>query len=127
MTLYINTADQEKIILVLKEGDKIVAQKKFLAPRRQAEKLLPEIDKLLKKAKVKLAALKKIEVVNFGGTFTSLRIGVITANALGYALGVPVVNGQVDLPVELKAKKSVKKFKNFSVVEPLYNREPNIG
>ena len=133
MTLYINTAAAEKIILALKQGTEIIAQKEFLAPRSQAEKLLPEIDKLLKKKKIKLAAIKKIEVANFGGTFTALRIGVITANALAYALGVPVVNGQDNLLAAakvkptVKIKNSVKRFKNFSVVEPRYDREPNIG
>jgi len=41
---------------------------------------------------------------------------VVTANALGYALGIPVKGGQ----------KSEVKSKKFSVVEPFYDREPEI-
>ncbi len=120
MTLYINTASNEEIIIALKEGERTIAQKRFLAPRRQAEKLLPEIDKLLRAKKVKLDALDKIIVANRGGSFTSLRIGVITANALAYALKIPVVAGD---PVGKKNKK----FGSYSIVEPIYDREPNIG
>jgi tRNA threonylcarbamoyl adenosine modification protein YeaZ len=118
MTLYINTADQEQVIIALRDGNKIVKQSTFKASRSQAEKLLPAIEKLLKSTHSKLTDLKKIEVANFGGSFTALRIGVITANALGYALSIPVVS---------ESLRGVKKFKKISVVEPAYDRPPNIG
>jgi len=118
MILYINTTDPEKVIIALKDKDRIIKQSKFKAARSQAEKLLPAIEKLLKVSRMKLRDLEKIEVDNFGGSFTALRIGVITANALGYALGIPVVSANL---------KGIKKFKQFSVVEPVYDRPPNIG
>jgi len=121
MTLYINTADQAKIILALKDKGRILAAKEFLAPRRQAEKLLPEIEKLLTAAKIKWSALKKIEVANSGGTFTALRIGVVTANALGYALGIPVASAGAT------GAAASRKSKHFSLVRPVYDREPNLG
>jgi len=120
MTLYINTASYDEVIIALRVGEKIIVQKKFKAPRRQAEKLVPAIDKLLKLKKVKLSTLEKIVVANSGGSFTSLRIGVITANALAYALKIPVES-------EPKTKKLNKKFGEYSLVEPIYDREPNIG
>lgn len=119
MILYINTASNEEIIIALREGERLVARKKFSAPRRQAEKLLPEIDKLLKAKKVRLGDLEKIVVANRGGSFTSIRIGVITANALAYALKIPV-------EAEVLAGKN-KRFGSYSIVEPIYDREPNIG
>ena len=81
---------------------------------------MPAIDKLLKTQKIKLSALKKIVVASYGGSFTSLRIGVITANALAYALKIPVES-------EMKTKKANKRFGRYSLVEPVYDREPNIG
>jgi tRNA threonylcarbamoyladenosine biosynthesis protein TsaB len=120
MTLYINTASYDEIIIALRQGEKTIVQKKFKAPRRQAEKLLPAIAALLKVKKVKLSDLKKIIVANHGGSFTSLRIGVITANTLAYALRIPVAP---ELPTEKKAKK----FGVYSIVEPDYDREPTIG
>lgn len=119
-TLYINTASYEEVIIALFDGTKVIARKKFKAPRRQAERLVPAIDQLLQSKGLKLNALKKIVVANCGGSFTSLRIGVITANALAYALKIPV-------EAEPKTKKSNKKFGPYSLVEPLYSSEPNIG
>jgi len=116
MILYINTTDNDKVVLAIKKENKVLYEIKFGARFKQAEKLLPEIDKLLKKKKIKLKDFAKIEVENYGGSFTSLRIGVITANALGFALGIPVIgtNGK-----NLKSQK-------LSIVKPIYDREPNI-
>lgn len=119
MTLYINTTEHHEIQLSLSDGDNVLISKKIKAHRQQSEKLLPSIEKLLLAKKIKLTQLKKIVVANFGGSFTSLRIGVITANALAYALNIPV-------EAESKIKKN-KKFSKYSLVEPIYDREPNIG
>jgi len=116
MILFINTNNDGGIKLALKQGSKSVAEKMFKAERLEAEKLLPAVEVLLKAKKINLKQIKKIEVANRGGSFTSLRIGVVTANALGYALGIPVKGGQ----------KSEVKSKKFSVVEPFYDREPEI-
>jgi len=120
MTLYINTTTHDEIIISLMNNEAVLAEKKISAPRQQSEKLLPAIDKLLSVQKVKLSQLKKIIVANQGGSFTSLRIGVITANALAYALKIPV---------EAYPKTNIKnkKFSEYSIVEPIYDREPNIG
>jgi len=82
--------------------------------------------------KVKLTDLKEIKVKNTGESFTALRIGVITANALAYGLGIPVKPGTRDNPSTLRQAQpsgfaKSKKYKNFSVVAPVYDREPNIG
>jgi len=119
MTLYINTASQEETIIAILKNDVRVAFKKFKFARKQAEKLLPAIDKLLKTNDLKLVDVKKIKVAAYGGSFTSLRIGVVTANALGYALKIPVVS-------EENPNES-KKFSKYSLVTPIYNSEPNIG
>lgn len=107
MILYINTTHGQEIELAIKNKEKTIASKKFQAPHAQAERLLPEIDKLLKKSKSKLNDLTEIEVENRGGSFTALRIGVVTANALGYALNIPV-------------------NKSKGVVKAEYSKEPNI-
>lgn len=119
MTLYINTAQNQEIILSLASREKTIAFKKIKVNRQQAEKLLPAIDELITKADKKIKSIKKIVVADQGGSFTSLRIGVLTANALAYALKVPVVGES--------GKKSQKKFSGFTLVAPLYSAEPNIG
>lgn len=120
MTLYINTIAKDEIRIALREGDRIMSEKIIAASRLQAEKLLPSIDRLLRNNKIQLKQLSKIVVANQGGSFTSLRIGVITANALAYALKIPV-------EAEPKTLKKNKSFSAYSIVEPIYDREPNIG
>lgn len=120
MILYIDTTYNNEILIILKRGrDLILAKKKFKALFKQAEKLLPAIEKLLKDNKLKLSNLSGIEVKNSGGSFTALRIGVVTANALAYALKLPLIaDGQ--------AKTIKSGGVNFKVVCPAYDREPEI-
>lgn len=118
MILSINTTHNDAVEIVLKRGDgSVLAKKKFKARFKQSEKLLPAVDKLLKANKLKLSDLRSLVVENSGGSFTSLRSGVVTANALAYSLGIPV-KGSKNLEARSKKK--------FFVVEPLYNREPEI-
>lgn len=119
MILSINTAQNDLIEISLKNRGRLVAVKKFKSRRTQAEKLLPAVEKLLRDGKFKLSDLKKIEVENRGGSFTSLRVGVVTANALGYALNIPVV-GEGDPKIVKNGKRK------FSIVEPSYSSEPEI-
>ncbi|MFH1583463.1 MAG: hypothetical protein ABIB72_04095 [Candidatus Falkowbacteria bacterium] len=119
MILYINTTQNNSIEIAVKDKNKLIAVKKFKSHRAQAEKLLPAIDKLLKNSKLKLSDLSSIEIENRGGSFTSSRIGVVTANALAYALGIAVA-GKGKTKIVQSGKKK------FNVVEPLYNREPEI-
>lgn len=120
MVLHIDTTEKGFIEILVMDKKKTVAGKRISVSMKEAEKLLPMVENLLKKAKINLKKIKKIQVANQGGTFTSLRIGVITANALGYALGVPV-KGQKNK----KTRKQENKKKIY-IVEPIYDREPNI-
>lgn len=116
MILSINTTNRDKIGIALREGDRVVVRKEFEAKYSQAEKLLPAIDKMLASKKIKLSDLAAIKVASKGDastSFTALRIGVVTANALGYALGIPV-RGRSG------AKDKRKKSLIFNVIEPIY-------
>ncbi|MFH1772841.1 MAG: tRNA (adenosine(37)-N6)-threonylcarbamoyltransferase complex dimerization subunit type 1 TsaB [Patescibacteria group bacterium] len=118
MILHIDTTKNNQVVIAVKYNNKQIITKKLAMLRKQAEKLLLEIDKLFKNKKIKLKDIKKIEVKNKGGSFTSLRIGVIIANTLGYALNIPVVG--------FDGKTKVAKNKNnqkFSIVEPIYDQE----
>lgn len=111
MKLYIDTASNNLIILELRQGKDIVARQEFLAPHRQAEKLLPKLEQMLKTSKKKLSDIKEILVATQGEGFTSLRIGVITANALAYALGSYL---------------ATKDKGRVTIARPDYNRPPSI-
>jgi len=100
--------DNEKIYLEL-DGKK----KSVPAARKQSEKLL--------KAIVDFCDLKKVKAIsinNTGSSFTALRIGVTSANALAYGLGIEII------PTE---NKNIFKVNNKKYAAPVYDREPNIG
>ncbi|PIR14017.1 hypothetical protein COV49_00300 [Candidatus Falkowbacteria bacterium CG11_big_fil_rev_8_21_14_0_20_39_10] len=126
--LFIDTTKGQTIEIAVKDGRQVLAGKKFEAKYSQAEKLLPEIDKILKSKKIKLNEIKGIQVANRRGGFTALRIGVATANALGYALGI-MVKGSAKKRSHDYARnrqKTPKNANNFDVIEPVYDKEPNI-
>lgn len=118
MILSIDTTDNVNIKVSLEGEGRIWADLLIPAVRAQAEELLPAIAKVLAKSKAKLKEIEKIKVANQGGSFTSLRIGVTTANALGYALGRPVFGQE---------KGGAQETNGLMVVKPYYDREPNIG
>lgn len=126
MILFINTASYDEIVIALLSSDgKKIKTKKIKAARQQAEKLLPAVSQLLESQNKELKALTRIQVVVTGGSFTSLRIGVVTANALAYALNILVEAVMAD--GEILKNQAVKKFATYNIVTPQYDREPNIG
>lgn len=89
MILHIDTKDQKVVKVSLKKGGEVV---KELSEENKygSQVLLPLISKLLDREKMKFGDLKEIEVEIGQGSFTGLRVGVSVANALGFALGIPV-------------------------------------
>ena len=86
----------------------------------------------LKNWKKELADVKGIGVVSGPGGFTALRIGIVTANVLAYALNIPVVGlnqNEFNSHKELVSKivDKLKKAKIGDIVMPEYGREPNIS
>ncbi|MCK5510069.1 hypothetical protein KAI65_00800 [Candidatus Parcubacteria bacterium] len=117
MTLYIDTSKNNLIYLALKKDNELILEKKITAQYSQAEKLLPGIDKLLKSANSDITKIKKIIVVNSGEGFTALRVGIITANALSFALNISVFSSD---------DKQIKSDYDFNIIKPKYKKEPNI-
>lgn len=123
MTLVIDTSKTSWIKIKLKEGRETIVEDSVEAKLKQSEKLLSLISQTLKKGKLKLSDISEIRVVATGETFTGLRIGVVTANTLGYALGVPVraVNSSGK-----EEKEQIIEEKDIQIVSPKYNKPPNI-
>ena len=116
MTLIIDTSDS-KYLKVAREGFSFI---KTPALFKQSEKLLPAIVKLLNKENLNISNIKKIKVASSGDSFTALRVGLLTANTLAYAL---------DLPIESLGdqKNQVLKIKGLNIIKAQYRSEPNIG
>ncbi len=78
--------------LALAEGEKVIASFHRVMDQRQCEELIPRIDKLLKKAGLKL---KDIDCVAFSkgpGSLTALRIGAATVKGFALALKIKIVS-----------------------------------
>lgn len=114
--LFIDTVSQPGVRVAIKQADKLIAERFWAGDRQQAEQLLPGILELLTEQKLSWSDLSAIQVANQGGSFTSLRIGVVTANALAYALGL-AVTGTDGQPLQIDG---------CQIVEPEYSGQPNI-
>ena len=87
--------------------------------------LLYYFDKLLKNTKQKKEDLKGIAVLIGVGGFTSTRVATITANTLGFSLGIPVLAvNKVDVK---NLEQRIKKVKIGQYISATYSGEPNIG
>lgn len=95
MKLYLDTSSNKKTIVKL---DDIVLEKDTSLWHSQA--VLPMIDELLKKEEKTLQDVTEIEVFAGPGSYTGLRVGASIANALGFALKVPV-NGKRPWKMEI--------------------------
>lgn len=113
----------------LAEVDRVVARDEFAPQRDLAAVLADRVCILLKSKSHTLKALEKIVVHAGPGGFTSLRIGVTTANALAYALGVPIVGvtGAVADLDSLLERSTDLQAAIGRVVLPVYDRPPEIG
>lgn len=120
MELYINSIknNSTEIEVKLIEGEEVIMERTLEAQYRQSEQLLPLISQVLYENGKSGEELQEIRVENQGGTFTSVRIGVIVANALGYAWGIPV-KGTSERELE-------KEVNGITITQPAYNKEPNI-
>ncbi|MDO8487410.1 MAG: tRNA (adenosine(37)-N6)-threonylcarbamoyltransferase complex dimerization subunit type 1 TsaB [Candidatus Curtissbacteria bacterium] len=100
MILKIDSTNREKITVSL-DDTKIIEEQKL-----GSQVLLPLIVKILKKQKATFADISEIKVNIGPGSFTGTRVGVAVANALGFALNIPVngKKGKIALPKYEKSK-----------------------
>lgn len=122
MILAIDVISNFSGIALLSDDSK---QKEILweSKQNQAKELLPKIKELLLKNKSSFSALKKIAVITGPGSFTGIRIGISVANALGFALKIPVVGTDTLMAMAVMNIKT-KKGKTRKVVPILEaNRE----
>ncbi|MBU2236272.1 tRNA (adenosine(37)-N6)-threonylcarbamoyltransferase complex dimerization subunit type 1 TsaB [Patescibacteria group bacterium] len=130
MILFINTSQAEEATLLLDDGKRIF-EHSFATGFNRTDTLLKHISVFLTKRKVETKELEGVVVVTGPGPFTSLRIGVVVANTLGYALNIKIAGikstefNSDDMLVK-KGKALLADAKNFQIVEPFYGKAPNI-
>lgn len=86
-----------------------------------SEQLLVEIDKLLKSNHLSKKALSAVKVFPGPGPYTSIRICVSTANAIGYSLTIPVEELE-----DINKINAIKNNKFLTPVAPKYLNSPTI-
>jgi len=87
MILYIDTSDSLETKVGL--DNKIY---KFETKDHKSQKLLFLIDKTLRKNKKSIKDISEIKINLGPGSFTGLRVGISVANALSWALDIPINN-----------------------------------
>lgn len=97
MKLYIDTPDNKKIVVGLDKK-----RWKFGTKKPKSQRLLELIDKTLRKQKKTLKDISEIKIETGPGSFTGLRIGISVANALAWALKIPINGKKVGELVEPK-------------------------
>lgn len=88
--LAVDTSTDYLSLAVMSKGS-MIARIHKKAPRSHSSLLMPMIDRILKKSKIKLKCLDGFCLSIGPGSFTGLRIGVTTIKALAFALKKPVV------------------------------------
>ncbi len=78
------------VTVALHDGTDVLASAGQVDARRHGELLLPAVDRLLAAAGQRLDAVTGIVVGVGPGPYTGLRVGLMTADTFGLALGVPV-------------------------------------
>lgn len=86
LTLAINTASSVTGIALI-NSEQVLAENSWPSHNNEAEKLMPQIDALLKKCGHKFDDLEAVLAISGPGSFTGLRIGVTTANTIAHLLG----------------------------------------
>jgi tRNA threonylcarbamoyladenosine biosynthesis protein TsaB len=86
LTAALNSAMRQTMAAILENG-KVLAEKSWPAQKDEAEKIIPALQRLLKKHKRALRDVNEVFVVNGPGPFTGLRVGVTVANALAWSTG----------------------------------------
>lgn len=90
LTLGIDTATRVCSVAVC-DNKKILGCLEVNVGLTHSEGLVPQLETLLKLARVEKKQLELIAISRGPGSFTGLRIGMATAEAMAYALGLPLV------------------------------------
>jgi tRNA threonylcarbamoyladenosine biosynthesis protein TsaB len=124
--LYLDTSNKVAKIGLIQEnqGDFL----EFEASRNLFETLTERIATFLKDVKIKKEELSHIAVFEGPGGFTSLRIGIVTANTFGFALNIPIIKitKKEEENLEENIYKKIEKREFVKQVIPLYGKKPNI-
>jgi tRNA threonylcarbamoyladenosine biosynthesis protein TsaB len=125
MLLLTIRTDNPEAELGLFDDQTKLAYVSWQAHKQLSETIHLKIKELLDQENLSLNDLNGIAVFKGPGSFTGLRIGISVANALAYALNIPVVSSKGDDWTLVGIKRLLNK-ENEEIALPEYGREPHI-
>ncbi len=81
----------DALSVAVSKDDSILKELHTISAVRHSSALIPAVEKILREAKIPLADVDAIAVGLGPGSFTGIRVGVVTAKMLAVALGIKVV------------------------------------
>jgi tRNA threonylcarbamoyladenosine biosynthesis protein TsaB len=99
--IYIDTSDNKKIIVALRQ-DEVEDKIEQVIDNRRAQIVLPLIDALLNKHNLSVHDINALQINEGPGSFTGLRVGISIVNALGFVLNIPINGKKVGELIEPK-------------------------
>ncbi|WP_339042769.1 tRNA (adenosine(37)-N6)-threonylcarbamoyltransferase complex dimerization subunit type 1 TsaB [Spiroplasma endosymbiont of Apeira syringaria] len=79
--LYLDTTNN-KLTVVILQGNKILASSSFIAWQKQTELAIPTITNLLVKCKIKLKDISKVVIANGPGSYNGIRVAITFVKTL---------------------------------------------
>jgi tRNA A37 threonylcarbamoyltransferase TsaD len=118
--LFIDTSTNNSMVAVL-NSDKVLDKVVWNGSGELSDSLLIKIEELLKKLNINLPDISSI-AVNLGpGSYTGLRIGVSTANAISWSRKIPIRSAKFE-----GGKIKFLTPQSLNPIFPDYLRPPNI-
>ncbi len=123
MILFINTSDFNSLTLAVIHNATVKIHTANLA-FNENYKTNAFLEKFLKHQKVKMSDLTKVVVCSGPGSFTGIRVGVSLAQALAFALHIPVIAiPKSKIPEDIRKLTTMKGGKSLVMN---YGQKPNI-
>ncbi len=91
LTLGVETSGLTGAVVLRRDGETIESVTLQQAGRRHAQTLISEVDALLRRANLTAKQLQVVAVSIGPGSFTGLRVGVVFAKTLAYAVGCRLI------------------------------------
>ncbi len=113
---------EAEIHLIL--GSKAPIQHSWQAHKKLAETIHQQIQNTLKQQRKTISDIEAIAVYRGPGSFTGLRIGMSVANAMSYALQVPIVGEAGGDDWLQRCQDRLRCGENDRMVTPVYGSEP---
>jgi tRNA threonylcarbamoyladenosine biosynthesis protein TsaB len=126
MILALDTSTPITELFLADSGGKILKQIKAETGNQLSEQLLQIIEDALKDAGLKLSNLTGLIFVSGPGSFTGLRIGASTVNALAYSLNIPVVGIPMGPDWLIKGLARLNDMEDDKIVKLEYGAEAHI-